>query len=203
MEHKALRFGNVTLPSGTVSPYIFNPGEILNGFGLSVWGKFMAEGLDADWGIGQDFNLVWSPTGGVPHLISTVIGINDLHAFRMTYSFGDEQGFHGDPQIYGSKVVLLFDQITDGKEIEEALKWMRPHGCKPVGVLVALDRRERVPNGHTQHASIIEMEVKTKVPVKCLVTFNDMIRFVREQLGPESPQYRSLVTHKANQGIDK
>ena len=99
----------------------------------------------------------------------------------MQYSFnrkeikdhGDGGAIVGAP-LKGKKVVIVDDVITAGTAMREAAEIIRGQGGILVGVMVALDRMERMRDDGGGSA-IGEVKRQYGVPVLSIVDLNDLI----------------------------
>lgn len=99
----------------------------------------------------------------------------------MQYSFnrkeikdhGDGGAIVGAP-LKGKKVVIVDDVITAGTAMREAVEIIRGQGGILVGVMVALDRMERMRDDGGGSA-IGEVKKQYGVPVLSIVDLNDLI----------------------------
>lgn len=99
----------------------------------------------------------------------------------MQYSFnrkeikdhGDGGAIVGAP-LKGKKVVIVDDVITAGTAMREAVEIIRGQGGILMGVMVALDRMERMRDDGGGSA-IGEVKKQYGVPVLSIVDLNDLI----------------------------
>ena len=85
-----------------------------------------------------------------------------------------EKSVIGGASITGKKVVIIDDVITAGTAIQEAVSIIRNQGGTLVGIVVALDRMERM-NDEGPGSAIDEVRKKLGVPVISIIDLNDLI----------------------------
>lgn len=87
--------------------------------------------------------------------------------------------------LKGKKVLVLDDVITAGTAMREACSIIAKEGGILVGVVVALDRMERIPGGDGRGSAIGEVRREFGVPVLSIVTLEDLIGELRGVGGEE------------------
>ena len=148
LEADALRFGEFTLKSGRLSPYFFNAGRFDSGARLSRLAACYADALDA---AGIEFDLLFGPAyKGIP--LATALACEYARRGRdLPLAFNRKEAkAHGEggtligAPLAGRRVLVVDDVITAGTAIREALAIIRDGGGTPAGIVIALDRQERV-----------------------------------------------------------
>lgn len=81
--------------------------------------------------------------------------------------------------VRGKRVLIVDDVITAGTAIREAVALIRQEGGIVVGVVVLLDRQERVSDSEPRSALGVASE-ELAVPVKAVIQFSDLIQAVEE-----------------------
>jgi orotate phosphoribosyltransferase len=158
-----LKFGEFELKSGRMSPYFFNAGLFADGQSLSRLGHFYAETL-ASAEISFDV-LFGPPYKGIPY----------AYARKEAKTHGEGGQLVGAP-LQG-KVVIVDDVITAGTAIRESIDIIQSAGAEVAAVIVAIDRQER--GQHGDQSAIQEVESTFGIPVLSLVTFDQIIAFVK------------------------
>lgn len=186
IERGVLRFGDFTLKSGRQSPYFFNLGAIADGAGLARLGRAYADAL-LEFAFEPD--IVFGPAyKGIPIAVATAVALAEHHGRRVGVAFNRKEAkAHGEGgQLVGQplagRVVIVDDVMTAGTAVAEAVDIVRSTAAALVGVLVALDRRERMDDGIS---AVQQMEQRLGVPVRALVTLEDVIQFL-DRSGRES-----------------
>lgn len=87
--------------------------------------------------------------------------------------------------LKGKRVVVIDDVMTSGKAIREAMSIIDKQGGKLVGIIVALDRQEKMPSesekegkgddGSARGSAIGEVRRESGVPVLAVLTLKDLI----------------------------
>ena len=121
---------------------------------------------------------------GVPLATATVDKLTQLDGGRfgnVSYSFNRKEiKDHGEGGVIvgaplrGKNVVIIDDVITAGTAMREAIEIIRAQGGKLVGVIVALDRKERM-NDESSGSAIGEVRKEFGVPVLSIIDLDDLI----------------------------
>lgn len=98
-------------------------------------------------------------------------------------------------KLKGKRVMVIDDVLTAGTAIREAIDIIKAQGGDLAGVIVALDRLEKIPalNGEDESAprtsAIGQVRKEFGVPVLSIVTLDDLIGRLRE-IGSEEDMNR-------------
>ncbi len=148
LSRQVLKFGSFTLKSGRTSPYFFNAGLFNTGGDLARLGRFYAAALED---AGVEFDLLFGPAyKGIPIATTTAVALFDQYGKDVPYCFNRKEAkTHGEGgNLVGSplqgKVMLVDDVITAGTAIRESMQLIQAQGASLSGVLIALDRQEKV-----------------------------------------------------------
>lgn len=194
IEQDVLQFGEFSLKSGRQSPYFFNLGKVADAKGLAALGESYAQALaTADW----DYDVLFGPAyKGIP--IAAAAGVA-IASGASGSGGGNNPGIaynrkeakdHGEggqlvgADISGQQVVVIDDVLTAGTAVREALGLIKAAGGKLKGVLVALDREERVQDGSDNPAdgsgvtAIGALSQELNVPVRSIVRLQDVIDYL-------------------------
>ena len=148
LEKQVLKFGEFTLKSGRLSPYFFNAGQFHSGAALAGLAGCYADAVDAT---GLDFDLLFGPAyKGIP--LATALACEYARRGRdLPLAFNRKEAkAHGEggtligAPLAGRRVLIVDDVITAGTAIREALSIITAAGGTPAGIVIALDRQERV-----------------------------------------------------------
>lgn len=81
--------------------------------------------------------------------------------------------------VKGKRVVIVDDVITAGTAVREAAELIRQEGGVVVGVVVLLDRQERVNDEESRSALGVASE-ELGVPVRAVIQFSDLIEALQQ-----------------------
>ena len=188
-----LTFGNYTLKSGRISPYFFNAGlfhtgdltrSISTAFARSIH-DYQSSHPDFD------FDVLFGPAyKGIPLAATTVYALADLDPKTykgISYSFDRKEAkTHGDggnivgAALRGKKVMIIDDVVTAGTAKREAIDTIWKEGGEVVGLIVALDRMEKMPKNDGDDSqpgpsAIGEIRREYGIPVLSIITLDDLI----------------------------
>ncbi|WPG99393.1 orotate phosphoribosyltransferase [Acrodontium crateriforme] len=198
-----LTFGSFTLKSKRVSPYFVNCGLFSRARLIRAISQAYALTLDAhakttpEW----SFDVLFGPAyKGIPLAATTaekLAGVDEQKWGDMGYSFNrKEVKDHGEgglmvgESMKGKKVVIIDDVITAGTAIREAIDIIKAQGGELVGIVVAIDRQEKMPSasekegkgddGLPRGSAIGEVKRETGVPVLAVLTLTDLIQAMQQ-----------------------
>ncbi|KAG5989914.1 orotate phosphoribosyltransferase [Claviceps spartinae] len=187
-----LKFGSFELKSKRISPYFFNAGEFhsarLAGAIASAFAKTI---IDAQQNQNLDFDVVFGPAyKGIPLCSAITIKIGELapqNLDTLSYSFdrkeakdhGEGGNIVGSP-LAGKKVLIVDDVITAGTAKKEAIDKIQKQGGIVAGIVVALDRMEKLPaadgdDSRPGPSAIGELRKQYGIPIFSILTLNDII----------------------------
>ena len=198
----ALRFGSFTLKSGRHSPYFFNAGLFNTGEKLLKLGQFYAEALANST---LECDMLYGPAyKGIPLACTTAIASSLIYGRDYPFAFNrKEEKCHGDGGlIVGAplqqRVLIVDDVITAGTSVGESVEIIRQHGATACGVLIALDRQEKNPDGQSTR-DLIEQTYGLKVDA--IVTMSQVIAYL-EQQGIHQEQVEAIHSYRKTFGTD-
>lgn len=185
LETGSLVFREFTLKSGRVSPYFFNLGQLNTGRELARIGEFYADKIVAEWG--DDFDIIFGPAyKGIPLAVSLVSSLYAKHNLVKKYSsnrkdvktYADASSLLGSDVSEGDKIILVDDVLTTGETKLEAVRLLQALANVDIkGLIVGLDRCEYDTDGQD---AMSEFTKATGVPVKSIITAQDMLRYLDE-----------------------
>lgn len=187
---QALRFGEFTLKSGRASPYFFDAGRFDSGAALSALAACYADALDAAAADGAmpEFDLLFGPAyKGIP-LASAVACEYARRGRDLPLAFNRKQAkAHGEggsligAPLAGRRVLIVDDVITAGTAIGEALAIIRGGGGVPAGIVIALDREERIDaDGDDRRSAAQAISAEHGIPVVAIARLSDLLAFAAE-----------------------
>ena len=199
-----LTFGTFTLKSGRISPYFVNCGLFCEGDLIESISQAYARTLDAYANSNADyrFDVLFGPAyKGIPFAATTALSLAQIEKAKygkVGYSYNrKEVKDHGEggiivgKPVQGKRVVIIDDVMTSGKAIREALSIIKQQGGTLVGIVVALDREEKMPSqsekegkgddGSERGSAIGEVRRETGVPVLAILTLSDIVKGMQEK----------------------
>jgi orotate phosphoribosyltransferase len=200
---EALRFGEFTLKSGRRSPYFFNAGRFESGAALAALAGCYADAVEA---AGLDFDLLFGPAyKGIP--LATALACEYARRGRdLPLAFNRKEAkTHGEggtligAALAGRRVLIVDDVITAGTAIREALSLIRAAGGVPAGIVIALDRQERVDDTSTVSAAQA-VTAEYGIPVIAVAKLDDLLAFVGESADLCSHR-DALLAYRSRYGI--
>ena len=204
----ALRFGEFTLKSGRSSPYFFNAGRFDSGATLAGLAGCYADALDAAGRAGAigGFDLLFGPAyKGIP--LATALACEYVRRGRdLPLAFNRKEAkAHGEggrligAPLAGRRVLIVDDVITAGTAIREALDIIAAAGGIAAGIVIALDRQERVREDAGQSAAQA-VAAEHGIPVVAVAGLSDLLEFTGESADLVR-QRDALLAYRARYGI--
>ena len=204
LQAQALRFGEFTLKSGRTSPYFFNAGRFDSGTALAALAGCYADAIEA---AGLDFDLLFGPAyKGIPlaTALATALAVRGRDV-PVAYNRKEAKA-HGEggsligAALDGRRVLIVDDVITAGTAIREALAIIADGGGIPAGIVIALDRQERVQEADSRSAAQ-SVAAEQGLPVIAVATLSDLLAFTGESA--ELVGHRdALLAYRARHGCD-
>ena len=199
----ALRFGEFTLKSGRISPYFFNAGQFNSGATLAGLAACYADAIDA---ANLQFDVLFGPAyKGIP--LATALACEYARRGRdVPLAFNRKEAkTHGEggsligAALAGKRVLIVDDVITAGTAIREALGIIADAGGSTAGIVIALDRQERVREDVAESAAQA-VATQHAIPVVAVAGLGDLLAFVGES-GELSTHRDALLAYRARYGI--
>jgi orotate phosphoribosyltransferase len=181
----ALRFGEFTLKSGRLSPYFFNAGRFDSGMALAGLATCYADALETAGRNGAlgSFDLLFGPAyKGIP--LATALACEYARRGRdLPLAFNRKEAkAHGEggtlvgAPMAGRRVLVVDDVITAGTAVREALALIREAGGTPAGIVIALDRQERVHEDGA-HSAAQALAAEQGIAVVAVAGLDDLLAF--------------------------
>lgn len=184
LSQEVLRFGEFKLKSGRTSPYFFNAGLFTTGEALTKLGEFYADAIVAS---GVEFDCLFGPAyKGIPLAAAVAIALYKNHGRNVAYAYNRKEAkAHGEGgQIVGTlkpRVLIIDDVITAGTAIRESMDLLAAQkDVRAVGVVVAMDRQERVQED-VKVSAIQQVEKDYNIPVISIAKMEDLIVYIDQQ----------------------
>lgn len=207
-----LKFGSFELKSKRISPYFFNAGNFYRADLLraitTAYAKAIIEARESS---GLTFDIVFGPAyKGIPLASSTIdklAALDPKNYEHICYSFDRKEAKdHGEggnivgAPLKGKKVLVVDDVITAGTAKREAIAKIQNEGGTVVGIVVALDRMEKLPSpdgddSKPMPSAIGELRKEYSLPIFAILTLDDIIEgtknFATEDDIRRTEQYRA------------
>lgn len=181
LECGALRFGEFRLKSGRQSPYFFNAGTFCTGGRLAALARLYARTIEEE---APPFDLLFGPAyKGIPLVSAVSVALAEHHGRDLPWAFNRKEAKdHGEGgDLVGApvegRVLIIDDVMTAGTAVREVVELLEARGARPAGVIVALDRQERGPDGYS---AVETVERSLNVPVRPIAALDDIIEYLGE-----------------------
>ncbi|KAI5282775.1 orotate phosphoribosyltransferase [Ascosphaera aggregata] len=217
-----LSFGTYTLKSGRTSPYFMTTTMLHTAPLLHATASAFANILsnapfaekDAEGNVQPTFDILFGPAyKGIPLATATMneLGVRNSAASAwasVSYSFNRKEAkAHGEggnivgAPLKGKRCVIIDDVITAGTALREAVDIIEKEGGIVAGVLVLMDRQERVKEEDPEKKSAIQTAEEAlggNVPIVPLLRFQDIIEKLGNEIGGEN--IRKMKEYKERYG---
>ncbi|KMP06605.1 orotate phosphoribosyltransferase [Coccidioides immitis RMSCC 3703] len=219
ISNKVLSFGSYTLKSGRNSPYFFTTTLLHTAPLLHATASACASVLSSppfvttstpDGTPRPNFDIIFGPAyKGIPLCTAVLneLGVRDTTGAwnNISYSFNRKEAkAHGEvgAPLKGKKIVIIDDVITAGTALREAVGIIEKEGGTVVGVLVLLDREERVNDNEKKSAvGCAQRDLGENVPVKAVLSLSDIIEKLGNDIGEEN--LKRLKEYRAQYGAEE
>lgn len=202
LDCEALQFGQFSLKSGRTSPYFFNGGQFNSGEKLARLGGFYAQALIT---ANISVDLLFGPAyKGIPLVCALSIALAKHHQIDLPYTFNrKEVKDHGEGgQLVGAPLqgnaLIIDDVITAGTSVNESIQIFKQSQATACGVLIALNRQERLENNQS---AIQMIEDTYKIPVISIINFSHIAMFVSD-LNEFSGYQQQILEYRQQFGIN-
>lgn len=217
-----LSFGSYVLKSGRESPYFFTTTLLHTAPLLHATASACAHTLSQppfvttgeNSSITPKFDIIFGPAyKGIPLCTSvlTELGLRDSQGAwdGVSYAFNRKEAkAHGEggnivgAPLRGKRVVIIDDVITAGTALREAVGIIEKEGAIVVGVLVLLDREERVSDTESRSAiGVAEKDLGGNIPVRAVLGLTDIIEKLGNEIGEEN--LRKLKEYRDKYGAQE
>ncbi len=188
-----LAFGDFTTKSGRKTPYFFNAGRFDRGGALHRLAAFYAQTILASRDSGSlSFDMLFGPAyKGIALAAATAMALSEL-GLDVPFSYNRKEAKdHGEGGVLvgaplAGRVLIIDDVITDGAAKREAVALIRAHGAEPAGVVIMLDRMERIgPDDALSAESAVQaFERSTGTPVISIARLDHLVAYLQSPAGP-------------------
>lgn len=188
LQSGVLTFGDFTTKSGRKTPYFFNAGRFDRGAALLQLARFYAQTILASRAAGVlQFDMLFGPAyKGIALASATAMALAEA-GLDVPFSFNRKEAKdHGEGGVLigaplAGRVLIIDDVITDGAAKRESVALIRAHGAEPAGVVIMLDRCERIgPDDKLSDESAVQAFVRsTGTPVIAIANLDDLLRFLQ------------------------
>jgi orotate phosphoribosyltransferase len=198
-----LKFGSFELKSKRISPNFFNAGDFYRADLLraisTAYAKTIIEASTSSTPL--EFDILFGPAyKGIVLATATVDKLADLQPEKygkVCYSFDRKEAKdHGEggnivgAPLKGKRVLIVDDVVTDGTAKREAIEKIRKEGGIVVGILVALDRMEKLlaPNGDESTpmpSAIGSIRKQYGIQVLSILTLNDILAGLKGKISDD------------------
>lgn len=194
--------GPYTLKSGRQSPYFFNASlfhraDLLRSIS-TAYAQTIIQFLSSLPSAEQHIDVLFGPAyKGIPLATATVARLAEIDPVRfgkLSYSFNrkevkdhGEKGSIAGAGLNGKRVVIIDDVITAGTAIREAYEIIAKEGGVLLGMVVSLDRMEKLSakrDGEVEEggkSAIEEVRKRYQVPVLSIINLDDLIGVLGEK----------------------
>jgi len=181
LKKQVLRFGEFTLKSGRSSPYFFNAGLFSDGESLARLGDFYADAIVES---GVEFDCLFGPAyKGISLAAAVAISLSRKYGRNVPYVYNRKEAKdHGEGGVLvgtlSGRALVVDDVITAGTAIRESVSMIQAQpGCSVAGVVVAMDREERVSE-EVAVSAIQQVEQDFGFPVVSIAKMSSLIVFI-------------------------
>ncbi|KAI1946354.1 orotate phosphoribosyltransferase [Ophidiomyces ophidiicola] len=222
ISNNVLSFGSYTLKSGRNSPYFFTTTLLHTAPLLHATASACATVLssppfvnasDDSASLQPKFDIIFGPAyKGIPLCTAVLneLGVRDTTGAwaNVSYSFNRKEAkAHGEggnivgAPLKGKRIVIIDDVITAGTALREAVSIIEKEGGIVVGVLVLLDREERVNDTEKNSAvGCAQRDLGDNVPVRAVLGLSDIIEKLGNDIGEEN--LKRLKEYRAQYGAE-
>ncbi|KAL9617408.1 MAG: hypothetical protein Q9160_007812 [Pyrenula sp. 1 TL-2023] len=190
LESSILSFGTFTLKSGRSSPYFFTSSALHTARQLNAVSSAIAYLLSQPPFVDPTtstpaFDVVFGPAyKGIPLAAAVMTELAHVAPEKMgdiSYAFNRKEAkAHGEggsvvgAGMKGKRVLIIDDVITAGTALREAVDIIRAQGGILAGVVVLLDRQERVSD-EEKRSAVGKARHDLHVPVQAVIELADLI----------------------------
>lgn len=225
MSNNVLSFGTYVLKSGRESPYFFTSSLLHTAPLLRATSAAYASVLSsepfvttANGTTTPNFDIIFGPAyKGIPisAAVTNELAVRDSLSGsdkgvwdNVSYSFNRKEAkAHGEggnivgAPLKGKRVVIVDDVITAGTALREAVGIIENEGGIVAGVVVLLDREERVSDAEPKSAvGVAQRDLGGNIPIRSVIGLHDLIEKLGDKIGEGEVQ--RLKDYRARYGAE-
>ncbi|KAJ5646114.1 orotate phosphoribosyltransferase [Penicillium lividum] len=226
ISNNVLSFGTYVLKSGRESPYFFtsslmHTAPLLRASSAAYASVLSAEpfvSTAADGTTKPNFDIIFGPAyKGIPicAAVTNELAVQDALAAspngtwdNVSYSFNRKEAKdHGEggnivgAPLKGKRVVIVDDVITAGTALREAVNIIQKEGGIVAGVVVLLDREERVSDTETKSAiGVAQRDLGGDIPIRAVIGLHDIIEHLGDKF--DASDIQRLKDYRARYGAE-
>lgn len=192
LDGRALRLGSFQLKSGRTSPYFFNAGDFYRADLLTAlavaYANTIHDSFSASSSTDLPFDVLFGPAyKGIPLATATTFALAQLddRYKKLEYSFDRKEAKdHGEggsivgAPLKGRRVLIIDDVVSAGTAKREAVGKIQAEGGTVVGIVVALDRQETLPN--STGSAIGQLRKEFGIPIVAVLKLDDIVKGLKE-----------------------
>ncbi|KAI8956096.1 orotate phosphoribosyltransferase [Xylaria longipes] len=211
IEGGALRFGSYELKSKRISPYFFNAGDF---FTLELHAPITDAYAHTIAAEAPGFDVIFGPAyKGIPLAAAVLyaLGRIDFDKYRsVAYSYDRKEAKdHGEggtivgSPLKGKRVLIIDDVVSAGTAKRQAIDMIRAQGGTVVGIVVALDRQETLPDGDGKTSAIGQLRKEYDILILAIVKLDDIIAAGTKGVISDPDVIRQIEEYRAKYGASE
>ncbi len=186
VETGALKFGDFVTKSGRNTPYFINTGEFRTGRALARLSDFYADAFMRHFQ-GKATNLFGPAYKGIPLCAATAMNLAEKHNLNLSFTYnrkeikdhGEGGSLVGDTYKAPTSIVIIEDVITAGTSVNETMLTLQKlENAHVKGLLISVDRRERLENGKS---ALQTVQDDYGIETHAIININDIISFLEKE----------------------
>lgn len=214
LDGRCLRLGEFTLKSGRISPYFFNAGDFYRADLLSALAFAYAHTIHESFGASSSsagelpFDVIFGPAyKGIPLATATTFALSQVDARykKLEYSFDRKEAKdHGEggsivgAPLKGRRVLIIDDVVSAGTAKREAVAKIQAEGGSVVGIVVALDRQETLPDSQGSAIGLLRSEFG--IPIVAVLKLDDIFRGLKQSGVATEDDLKRIEEYRAKYG---
>ena len=190
LSSEVLTFGKFITKAGRESPYFFNTGKFSNGKLLKSVAEYYARKIiSINKTLSLEIDCLFGPAyKGIP-LVSAIAIVLESYSFNVDIVFDRKEAkTHGEKgSIIGNigkkNVLIIDDVISAGLSSKKAIDLIKKENGHVLGILVALDRKEKSTNQSVNlfKNAAEEISSSTGIPIFSLANLFELRDYMEEK----------------------